>query len=115
MINTFNRNMLPMLLMSALLIGTGCATLYGTDGDERVIYGDADIVVYGLSCPLCASNLDEQIQRIDGVTFAEIDLDTGHVAIRVDAESGVTVSALRRAVADAGFTLQEVRDRSEPV
>ncbi len=99
------------LLLGLLLLVMGCATLQ-TDDDDRVISGDAEIVVYGLSCPLCASNLDEQIKRVDGVTAADIDLDTGHVAITVAPDAHVTVSALRRAVADAGFTLQAVRERS---
>ncbi|MCC5846032.1 MAG: heavy-metal-associated domain-containing protein [Verrucomicrobia bacterium] len=70
---------------------------------------DAELVVFGLSCPLCASNLETQFRRIPGVAGHQTDLDSGIIHVQVRQGAFVQTEALRRAVADAGFTLREIR------
>ncbi len=70
---------------------------------------DAELVVFGLSCPLCASNLETQFRRIPGIAGHRTDLESGIIHVQVRQGGFVQTSALRRAVTDAGFTLQEIR------
>ncbi len=106
-----------MIRLSALggimmLFLLGCAHTGGLEVPTRedALYAHSEVVltVYGLSCPLCSNNLDGQLRRVDGVTGAEIDLETG--AVRVSFEEGHTVQQndLQKAVQDAGFTLQNI-------
>ena len=70
---------------------------------------DVELVVFGLSCPLCASNLDNQLRRIPGVAGQQVDLESGIIQVQVRSGGFVQTESLRRAVADAGFTLQDIR------
>ena len=103
--------MLPILVALAL-ISIGCATTPTSSGDlpDRVFADVAGITltVHGLSCPLCANNLDGQLMRIDGVESADIDLDTGAITVIFGEAAEVTQGQIARAVRDAGFTLREI-------
>ncbi|MEM9418697.1 MAG: heavy-metal-associated domain-containing protein [Planctomycetota bacterium] len=72
---------------------------------ERVATIDAK----GMSCPLCASNIDRRMQKLDGVSWTKIDLGKGQVIVGLD-EDTPTPSAedLHQAVNDAGYTAGEV-------
>lgn len=95
-------------LCGLLLFALGCATLPVTSltDDDTPLSGEVVLTVYGLSCPLCASNVDQQLNRLPGIVEMYPDLDTG--AIRITLEEGHTlpVSAFARAIEDAGFTLR---------
>jgi copper chaperone CopZ len=72
----------------------------------------ATLVVKGMSCPLCANNIDTQLRRLSGVTDVHIDMSTGFVTVDLLAgppSSRPTRSALAKAVANTGFTLVEIR------
>jgi copper chaperone CopZ len=98
-------------------VAAGCATTEISPGTPRHVAADLasarDVVltVHGLSCPLCANNLDGQLRRIDGVDEATIDLKTGAVSVRLGEDHSVSAGDLARAVEDAGFTLKAI----EPV
>lgn len=108
----------------------GCATteaesqpqLYPLSGEAPPEVGgfpvmlqqDVELIVFGLSCPLCASNLESQFRRIPGITGHRIDLDSGVIHIQVRQGGFVSTPSLRRAVSDAGFTLQEIRLAEAP-
>ncbi|MEO1237879.1 MAG: heavy metal-associated domain-containing protein [Planctomycetota bacterium] len=69
----------------------------------------ATIAARGMSCPLCASNADRRLMKIDGVTWTRIDLGQGLVTVGLDpAKPTPSADALQTAVRDAGFTAQEV-------
>ena len=105
---------LPLLGVFAFGGLLGCATP-ATEHPEAhdPLNGPVVLTVHGMSCPLCASNLDEQIERIDGVTESRIDLDTGDVHVTMDADARVTRAMLADAVRRAGFTLKDVRPVGE--
>ncbi len=65
--------------------------------------------VNGMGCPLCASNIDRQLERVKGVSTVKVDLGDGTVALTL-AASGPHPSPARlgEAVEDAGFTLVKV-------
>jgi copper chaperone CopZ len=80
--------------------------------DHRPIEGDsATLVVRGLSCPKCANNVNLQLEKVAGVGETHIDMGTGEVRVRFDrlAMQRPSRAALAQAIADAGFTLVEIR------
>lgn len=92
------------------LLATSCATIgvppNGTDNQE--LSGEIELTVYGLSCPLCASNLDQHLQRLPGINEMWPDLETGAVRLTLKEGHTLPASAFGRAVRDAGFTMQSV-------
>lgn len=66
------------------------------------------MTVAGMGCPLCAANADKSLMSIRGVTGVDIDLGTGKITIGVDRVAPPSTERLRRAVTDAGFTVQSV-------
>jgi len=69
----------------------------------------ATLVVYGMSCPLCASNVERQLQAVPGVTGVTIDMSTGETKLTLDGSSRTTRRMLADAIKRSGFTLKEVR------
>lgn len=110
--------------LSTLLVA-GCATteidrspqINPVPGDARpelsdlpvMLEQDAELVVFGLSCPLCASNLETQFRRIPGIAGHRMDLDTGIIHVQVRQGGFVPAASVKRAVEDAGFSLQAIR------
>ncbi len=58
----------------------------------------------GLSCPLCAHNLEAQLKRVPGVARVVIDLGEGRAAVWFKPGAAPTDKRLAQAVADSGFT-----------
>lgn len=59
--------------------------------------------VVGMTCDHCVRAIRAEVSAIDGVTDVAVDLTNG--AVRITAEQPVPITALRDAVAEAGFTL----------
>lgn len=78
-------------------------------GDGTLAPGRYDLVVRGMSCPKCISNVDLQLKRIDGVVDPKVDMKHGIVAITVRAGASPSRAAIASAISDAGFTLAEIR------
>jgi len=101
-----------MILVAAIV--SGCATTYVPTAGNYVSdtnlssFREVVLTVHGLSCPLCANNLDGQLANIDGVEGVAIDLNTGAVTVRLAEGHAVTSGDLAAAVKDAGFTLKSV-------
>jgi copper chaperone CopZ len=105
------------MAMSMLLAGgVGCAAGGGSPAAARGL-SDADLartesarlVVHGLSCPLCATNVDEVLKEIDGVTAVAMDLGSGEATLTMKSGHAVTRAKLTAAVKKAGFTLVEIK------
>lgn len=73
-----------------------------TDEDTATLW------VKGLSCPLCAHNIDKQLARVPGVRNVAVDLSEGKVTLRVSADRPPTREQLARAVDASGFTLDRI-------
>jgi copper chaperone CopZ len=87
----------------------GCVAVPDRAMEERMLTGEIELTVYGLSCPLCAGNLDRHLQKLPGLNELWPDLDTGAVRLTLHEGYALPVSAFREAVRDAGFTLQSAR------
>ncbi|MGD9872937.1 MAG: heavy-metal-associated domain-containing protein [Kiritimatiellia bacterium] len=103
-----------VILVLILLSAAGCSSLNNSSGpaadDERLTsYRTVILVVHGLSCPLCASNIENGLRKVDEIESSSIDLKTGEVTVKLKEEHSVTRARLAKAVADSGFTLKEIR------
>jgi len=100
---TAESNAAPGAVASA---GSGAATASAlpTASDEPLASDRAVVMVAGLACPKCASNVDVQLERIAGVDVENIDMKHGWVFVRFDREPRPSPARLGRAVEDAGLT-----------
>jgi copper chaperone CopZ len=64
--------------------------------------------VKGMGCPLCATNVRKSLERVPGVASVNIDLGAGVVKVSAKADATPDETAIRKAVADAGFELSQV-------
>lgn len=67
------------------------------------------LMVRGMSCNHCKSNVERALSSLSGVERVEIDLPTGRVAVQGHADR----DAMRRAVEDLGFTVVSFSDDTE--
>lgn len=76
--------------------------------DTTPIAGDSTVLlVNGLSCPKCATNIHVSLKQVPGVADSTIDLETGRVTVIFDrlAKANPSPATLARVVTDSGFTL----------
>jgi len=79
--------------------------------DTTLVKGPSTtMLVHGMSCPLCAKNVDIELRRIKGVSFVTADLGEGHVVVTLDGSAPVTRGQLARAVNDSGFTIKSFQN-----
>ena len=75
---------------------------------EPIAADSATLVVFGMSCPQCANNIDRQLLRIPGVKGTTTDLGTGDVTVQLTPGS-VTREQLASAINESSYTLKEIR------
>jgi copper chaperone CopZ len=76
--------------------------------DAPVHGGKAVLTVYGMSCPLCANNVDKVLLDVPGVTGVDVDMGSGRATVSLDSKAPPTRRMLEDAVHKSGFTLQKV-------
>jgi copper chaperone CopZ len=91
--------------------GKGEVASAESDSELQPIAADgATLVVKGLSCPLCATNVDKQLLAVRGVSDVRVDLGSGEVKLAFSPiEQHPSRADLRRAIVDSGYTLVEIR------
>lgn len=82
-------------------------------GPSTLSDGAYTLVVHGMSCPKCVSNVELQLERIGGVTHPVVDMKNGFVHVDVEGGRGPSKGSITTAIADAGFTLVEIRGGKE--
>jgi copper chaperone CopZ len=105
------------LFAFTILFIAGCATTQSNsnggvalrDDDTAIDAPSATLVVHGLSCPLCAHNIDQQLMRVRGVDSVMTDLGEGEVYLGLAESPKPTRAQLARAINEAGFTLVSIR------
>lgn len=108
------QTLLASALLTALPCGlTACQSAPRSSpaivGPSSLAAGSYQLVVHGMSCPKCISNVELQLTRIAGVTRPVVDMKNGIVAIEVTADANPSKNAIANAIADSGFTLVEIR------
>lgn len=68
----------------------------------------ARLTVFGLSCPLCATNVERALTSVPGVLRASIDLSNGRIDLLLDPMKRTRSVNIAHAVKDAGFTLRAI-------
>ena len=64
--------------------------------------------VAGMTCGHCVSAVTEEVQRIDGVSAVDVDLNAGGVSrLTVTSTEPVSVEVVAAAVDEAGYQLAE--------
>lgn len=58
--------------------------------------------VEGMTCGHCKASVEGALKKLDGVSEAEVNLDSGQVDVTFD-ESKVTVEAMKEAVEEQGY------------
>ena len=61
------------------------------------------VQVKGMTCGHCVNAVTEEVQKVDGVTRVDVDLDSGNVTI--ESATPVDAGALAAAVDEAGYEL----------
>jgi copper chaperone CopZ len=107
--------LLAAAILPSLLWTGGCATTPRNADrdtaslDETPVAGrEAVLTVYGMSCPLCANNVDKMLLEIPGVTVVNVDMGTGEARVSFDGSTPVTRRQLAEAIDRSGFTLQRI-------
>lgn len=112
---------LPVLFLATLAL-TGCSsqqprevhtheTPQAAPADAMLTSTDpiegsrVTLFVQGLSCPLCATNIDKQLIRVPGVRTAQTDLSKGEIQVGLAAAGRPSPAQLAKAVDESGFTL----------
>lgn len=75
---------------------------------EPLTPGRITMSVNGLSCPLCASNVDQQVKRLPGVSNVFVDLAKGRVSATLTGPKTPSPAQLAKAADDAGVTLVKI-------
>jgi len=106
----------PTLLLSACASITSTVTTSDAASAPGTVYapetlapGRYALVVLGMSCPKCISNVDLQLARIEGLRDAKVDMRHGLVTFAVPGPTQPSRAAVSQAILDAGFTLREIR------
>jgi copper chaperone CopZ len=97
------------LLLAPLSCKSAPPTPGAVRGPDSLPDGRYTLVVHGMSCPKCISNVEMQLVRVGGVVRPEIDMKNGFVHIAVEGGSTPRRDAISAAITDSGFTLVEIR------
>jgi len=68
----------------------------------------ARLFVKGMSCPLCANNIDKQLLSVPGVQKVSVDLGSGLVLVKLAPGNPPTKVQLETAIKQSGFTLDRI-------
>lgn len=106
--NVINRFLLAFLFLLPACAG---ASVEETVFDSSPLMGafGAEIDVLGLSCPKCATNVDQVLGALPGIGQVDVDLSEGLIRLRFEGLVAPSPADLAHAVKDAGFTPVEVR------
>ncbi len=85
------------LLITAVLVV--CAAVARAQSSEYRVFVD------GLACPFCAYGVEKQLLELEGVTGVETQIREGFVVVTVEEGASLSEEQARRAVREAGFTL----------
>ena len=76
--------------------------------DRRIKASIATLIVHGMGCPQCSSNVDKQLLAVPGVQKVQINLGTGEVDVRLAPDQQPTGNQLAAAIKKSGYTLVRI-------
>lgn len=93
---------------NAVVHTVSAAELASTKGTKPVESEEVVLWINGMGCPQCVTNVDLQLERIDGAKDVRVDLANGKVAVRFVRQPRPTPERIAKAVSDAGLTLVKI-------
>lgn len=125
-----NSRILSRLAISAVLVAAGhfvggCAS-GAAEESQQVTYtatpeearrlastdpvdsGPLQLYMNGLSCPLCATSVDQQIDNLPGTSDVRVDLKSGVVRVWIEGKERPSPKELAEAADRAGVTLVKI-------
>ncbi len=88
-----------------LVVGLSAAFVPETAAEVEGI----ELRVDGLTCPFCSLGLEKKLKRVDGVEGVQVHMKRGITEVASNPEKAPSLTAIRKAVKDAGFALREIR------
>ena len=85
----------PPLLLALLLAGAFSSAVAAVE--------EADLLVEGMKCPLCAREIRQSVGRLPGVGSVEADLASGRVKVRAQAGRSLELAGIRTRISRWGF------------
>lgn len=79
----------------------GCTTV-----KQKEIRTDAIVETKGMSCPMCANNIDRVLKKNPDIDEVHINLKKGLVIVQFKSGQKPPLSVLILAVEDSGFTVE---------
>lgn len=113
--HTLRAGLCAALLIIAPAAFTGCAsadTAGTTDSGPRTDRHLVKVVIDGMVCNFCATNLDKTFEKTPGVEKAYVNLAASAVLLQLTAAGSPDDATLRRTVADAGFEVRAIERTS---
>jgi copper chaperone CopZ len=86
------------------------AEMAATHSRTPIMTPAVDLYVNGLGCPLCATSIDKQLERLPGVQKVRVDLSTGIVRVPMTGDKRPSAHDFSETVKDAGFTLVKIAE-----
>ena len=77
--------------------------------EQKEIRSDATITTKGMSCPMCANNIDRVLKKLPGVEDTHINLSKGVVTVQFKPGLKPSLADLKKAVEDAGFSANNAK------
>ncbi len=71
---------------------------------------DYSIRVDGLACPYCAYGIEKKLNKIEGVTFKDMDLEKGIVKVEAK-DVKLQEEQLKQLFQDSGFTYRSKQEK----
>lgn len=93
---------------NAVTHNVSAADIASTKGTKPVASKEVVLWINGMGCPQCVTNVDLQLERINGAKDVRVDLANGKVAVRFEKEPRPTPERIAKAVSDAGLTLVKI-------
>ena len=77
--------------------------------DDKPIHSSvATLLVHGMGCPQCSSNVDKQLLAVKGVQNVHVNLGDGKVTVGLSQEEPPTARQLAAAIKKSGYTLVRI-------
>ena len=100
-------------LVAGVMVGCGSETRQterlDVASEPAFIQGERVVLtIHGMSCPLCASNVDGALMDVPGVRSVALDMSTGEATLALDPSVAVSHQQLKDAVDRSGFSLVRI-------
>lgn len=92
-----------------LLLAFAGMNLATTLTSEKVQPKKVQVVVSGLTCPICAGKLKTGLEKIEGVENVSVDLKKGIATFTIKEGFKVTDEKIKQVVKDEGYNVKEIK------